>query len=100
MQKSSTEAKSRSAGQRSPRLLWNPMVDINRVEKNLPLDLLLSQFNPVRLLLKIRLNIILLCALRYPNWSSLFTFSNWNFVRISCLPIRTTYPANLILFDL
>ena len=63
----------------------------------------LSQFNlvhdPTSYFFMIHLNIILPYTLKSSKWSLSFRFPQQNHVRISCLPIRSTCTAHLILHN-
>jgi hypothetical protein len=65
------KADSRSGSQEIPSLLWNPKIH-NSVHKRQQLELILSQMNPLYILLpyffKIHFNIILLLTFRSPEW--------------------------------
>jgi hypothetical protein len=85
VQNPSREANSCSASQEIPYLgLKDPLY----VHKGLPLDLILSQINPVFTFtscFKIYLNIVLSSISVSPKWSLPLRFSDWNLVLISHL---------------
>ena len=96
----SLEANRFSASPKISRILWNPKVHY-RIHKCPPPVPFLSHLDPVHspisLFLKIHLNIILPSMPESPKWSLSFRFLRQNPVHASPLPIRTTYPAHLIL---
>ena len=88
-----------STSQEIPRIFWNPKV--HYLLHNCPLS---CQIDPDHALkssfLKIHFNIILPSTPRSFKCSLSVRFPNQNSVYTSPLPIRATYPADLILLDL
>jgi hypothetical protein len=78
---------------RNVHLSWNPKVHY-RVQKFPLLEIILSQYNPLRTfthcLLEIHLNIILSSSPRLGKSSFIFRFTAWNFLSISNLYRRGT----------
>ena len=101
-QNPSWEANRFSASQESPRILWNPKVHYRIHKCPLPVPIL-SQIDqhhiPISHFLKIHLNIILPSTPGSFTWSLSFRFPHRNLYTSLPSPIRTTWPAHLILFD-
>jgi hypothetical protein len=82
-------------------LLWDRKIH-NRFHKGPPLVPILRQMHPVHhfpLYFRMIHYIILSCTLSSYKWSLPLRILDQNFVRISH-PMRSTCPANLVLFDL
>jgi hypothetical protein len=103
-QSPSSEADSRSANKEISRLLWNPKLHY-RDYKSQPLAPMLSQVHPVHNFLpyfpKIHYDILFPSVSRSSEWSVPFKFSRPKCLHVFLIaPMRTTFPAPLILLDL
>jgi len=91
------------ASKEIPRVLWDPKVHC-RIHKSPPPLPVLSQRNPVHAspshFLEIYFNITLPSTPRSPKFSVPFSFPDKNLVCTSYIPLRTTFPAYLILLDM
>jgi hypothetical protein len=100
MNQSPSEARSHSASQEIPCLLWNPEVHCN-VHKSSAWSLSRTQMNPVHNLppyfFNIHFNIITSFISRSSKRSLPFRFSDQNFVQIYHLSLHATY--NIIHFQ-
>jgi hypothetical protein len=94
------EAYTHSSSEEIPRLFWNPKVHYH-VHKSPSLVPILSQIKPVHTFspcfCEIQFNIILPAMPRSSVWLLLNRFRDKNRVYISCLPMRATRSADLIL---
>ena len=100
VQSPSCEANWFAASQEIPRILWNPKVHY-RTHKRPPPVPVLGRPNPVHIptphLLEIHPNIIHPSAPRSPQWSLPSGFPTKTLYTPLSSPIRTTFPAHLIL---
>jgi len=97
------EANNHSDSQEIPRLLWGPKVHYN-IQNNPPLVPILSQMNSVYIFPlcfpKILSNIIFPYTPRSFEWCLAFSFMNKILHAFLISPMRTTFPAHLILLCL
>ena len=102
VQSPSWEANWFAASQEIPRISRNPMVHY-RTHKRPPTVSILGQPNPVHIptshLLEIRPNIIHPSKLGSPQWSPSLRFPHQDYIHPLSSPIRSTWPAHLILLD-
>jgi hypothetical protein len=99
-EQSPSEPNCRLATEKIPRNLWDPRIHYS-AHKSPPLVTVLSQLNPVLIshFFKIQFNTFPTPKPSSSMWSVPFRFSDQNLCAFIISPMRTTYPAHLLLLD-